>query len=242
MRRVPTTGNAPPGPGRARAVRLALVSCYGALGLLAALSGCQNTRAPKGDPLVGDIHPKPGFGPAPPAGKTSRSASGVPAIPTATAATSPAEIAQSGPQPLDDPLTGGRPLGIPGGGAGQTTGGWQGTPTAGPGGKVNPGLGAPEMVARPLPPAPPPNPGVVPAGSWHSPYAGLSYEQLQDRLSARKVTMQHQETVPGGWKFTCSVPNPFNPDFSRTYEATARDYKSALIAVLDKIDSDRQPR
>jgi hypothetical protein len=54
--------------------------------------------------------------------------------------------------------------------------------------------------------------------------------------------MQHQETIPGGWKFTCSVPNPSNPDFSRTYEATARDYRSALIAVLDKIDSDRPPR
>src|SRR5947209_5775051 len=83
--------------------------------------------------------------------------------------------------------------------------------------------------AQPLPPDPGGVPaGVVSAGAWQSRYAGMSYEQLQDQLSARKVTVQHQETIPGGWKFTCSVPNPFNPDFSRTYEATARDYRSAL--------------
>jgi hypothetical protein len=236
-------------PGPARAARLAFASCCGGLCVLIALSGCTHaTRGPTGDPLVGEIHPKPGFAPTPTKNKTtSSSRSGVPAIPTATSATSPAEIAQSRPEPLDDPLVGGRPLNIPGGPTGQPAGSWQGTLTSGQGGKINPGLGAPELTARPLPPAPPPNPGgpqpgVVPAGSWRSPYAGLGYEQLQEQLIARRVAWQRQESFPGGWKFACSVPNPFNPNFSRTYEATARDYKSAILAVLEQIDRDRPPR
>ncbi|MBV9124862.1 MAG: hypothetical protein JO112_16025 [Planctomycetes bacterium] len=68
-----------------------------------------------------------------------------------------------------------------------------------------------------------------------------TYEQAQATLMARGVIWQRLETTgnPGEWKFSCSVPNRQNPSLSRTYEARARDYLSAIRAVLDQMDHDQ---
>ena len=67
-------------------------------------------------------------------------------------------------------------------------------------------------------------------------------DDLERRLKARQVTWWRGETSQGGYKFSCTVPNPVRPDFSRFYEATRTDFKSAILAVLEQIDRDRQPR
>jgi hypothetical protein len=68
----------------------------------------------------------------------------------------------------------------------------------------------------------------------------LSYEQAQAQLAAHGVTWQRLETTgDNSWKFSCSVPNPQNKFISRTYEGQARDYLSAMRAVLDQIAKER---
>ena len=64
-----------------------------------------------------------------------------------------------------------------------------------------------------------------------------SYEQAQAYLASRGVNWQRLETFgdQGEWKFSCSIPNPQNRLISRTYEARARDYLSAIRAVIDQI-------
>ncbi len=81
-----------------------------------------------------------------------------------------------------------------------------------------------------------------PSGVLASSAAGMSYDQLQDALAKFNPRSQRQETVPGGFKFTCEIPNPQRPEFSRHYEATARDYRSALLAVVEQVGRDRQGR
>jgi hypothetical protein len=93
-----------------------------------------------------------------------------------------------------------------------------------------------EAVSRPNP-VPNPPAAVPPAGTGFGPRrTPASYEELQAQLSARGVSWQRQETVPDGFKFVCSLPNRYNPRINRIYEATARDYKTAIQAVLDQID------
>jgi hypothetical protein len=205
------------------------------------LGGCKNAGTQNGDPLVGDMHPK-SFGNAPPPAKTSSSKGGspgeVPALPTATSTGSAAAIVTG------DPLTGGHPLNIDGPGGGQPVAAWQGTKlTAGPsGGDVTPNL-RPPVEVRPLPRDP--NAGAAPTGgapaapAWSSHAAAMDFDRLQQQLKERNVTWHRLETVPGGYKFSCTVPKPFERDVSLTYEATGRDYQSAILAVLEKIDAGR---
>ncbi len=68
-----------------------------------------------------------------------------------------------------------------------------------------------------------------------------SYEQAQAQLKARGVLWQRLEAVANQqWKFTCSVPNPHNPQISRVYEAQAASGLEAIQAILEQIDRDRQ--
>jgi hypothetical protein len=100
-------------------------------------------------------------------------------------------------------------------------------------------------------PPPPPSPAPAPAApaepvATHNIVLAnggqiTSYEQAQAQLAARGVSWQRLETWgdQGDWKFSCSIPNPQNRFISRTYEAQAHDYLSAMRAVLDQINKDR---
>jgi hypothetical protein len=224
--------------------------------MLATQGGCnlaqrngQNRDNP--DPLVGDMVPKsygPGAGTAT-AGATTKSKTGIPPLPSATSSTSMAEIVQRG-QP--DPILGEQPrLAIDSArGSAQPAASWQpGGISPAPAGVLASGQGGAPVGARlkePIPlvqplPAAGSLPGTVPSGTWSS-AAGMSYDQLQDALARLNPKSQRQESWNGGFKFTCEIPNPQRPDFTRVYEGTARDYKSALLAVLEQINRDRQGR
>src|SRR5438552_2226440 len=53
------------------------------------------------------------------------------------------------------------------------------------------------------------------------------------------VVYQQQDSVPGGVRFRCAVPSPQDPTVLERYEATAADYRSAVLAVLNQIDKSR---
>lgn len=224
----------------ARAVRaFPVLSCT--LFFAALLAGCNpSSRTPpgSGDPLMGEfVPPKYGTGPAPP--RTTKSP-GLPPLPAATAVTAPAALAGG------DPLVGGKDLAIHGAG-GQSDGAWQR-----PGQRNEAQLSGQTRegakLLTPTPVATPPEgvratPGatLTPVATWQGAQGGGSeYDQLQAALRARNVTWQRQETHQDGFKFTCSVPNPERPEFSRVYEATARDYKDAIRAVIEQLDGQRR--
>lgn len=247
MQRARETGKTPQVRGAAGAARRAFVC--GFVALLALPGGCNLMQRPKapaeGEPLFGEFH-KQTYAPAPPPGKTTSSKSADPgAPPSFSPATSTASI---GAIAGGDPMMGSHPLGIPNAVAGQNqqAGAWQGTKLTAnqPNANLSPGLRAPVVEALPAAPNAVglPAAGAVAPPPWTNPAAQASYEQLQQQLRARGMTWYRQETWQGGVKFSCSVPNPINPTFDRTYEATARDYQSALQAVLDQIDRDRPQR
>jgi hypothetical protein len=85
--------------------------------------------------------------------------------------------------------------------------------------------------------APAPAASTAPAPAPISNAPGSTFEQGLAALGTHHVTWQRLETVDtGGWKFSCSVPNPQNASVSRTYTATAADPVSALKAVLSQLD------
>ena len=241
MQRAQERGKTPQARGA-----LALACWSGALFTFALLSGCKAAGTQNPDPLVGDMHPKTFGNTPPPAGKTTSSKSGnagaIPALPVATSTGSSAAIASG------DPLLGSRPLGIEDAGREQPVAAWQGTKqlTSGQSGAdMTPAL-RPPMV-QPLPPDP--NAGAAASGgapatppAWSAQPAAAEFDQLQQQLVERNVIWQRLESYQGGYKFSCMVPKPFDRDVNRTYEATAPNYKSAILAVLKKIDDDRQPR
>jgi hypothetical protein len=59
-------------------------------------------------------------------------------------------------------------------------------------------------------------------------------------LQARGATFQRLETTGDGgeWKYSCSVPHPNNPNIRRNYEASGRDPRSAMVAVLKQMDQE----
>ena len=63
-----------------------------------------------------------------------------------------------------------------------------------------------------------------------------THDILQEQLRYRGVEWQQQEAVPEGVKFTCIVRNRNSTENSKIYESTARDYVSAVQAVLLQID------
>jgi hypothetical protein len=250
MQRAQERGKTPRARGTGRTACLALACWSGAL--FALLSGCntfQRSRDPKEpEPLYGEFHPK-SFGNAPPpAGKTTSSKSGnsgvIPALPAATSTESSAAIASG------DPLQGSRPLGIEDAGRGQPVAAWQGTKqlTSGqPAADMIPNLRPPVGQAQPLPPDP--NAGAtIPVGAraappaWSAQPAAADFDQLQKELADHNVISLRLEKYQGACKVSCTVPKPFDQGVNRTYEATAPDYKTAIRAVLSRIDDDRLRR
>src|SRR5262245_42076740 len=239
--------------GNGRRARVALLACAAAscaLFVLSAGSGCNpgSKVAANGDPLVGEMHPQPKLytidkGTSPQ--QRAQKSKAAPPLPEAISASSQAAVAQG------DPLTGDPPpLALASPGA-RPAGGWQATGTdAGRNDFLASKRGAPQLGAAPTLRAPEPVPfapradgaqgpsAVVPAGAGPaSPAAGWDYDQLQAQLRARRVTWHRLESFGDGFKFTCQyVPDPAHPDFHRMYEATARDYRSAILAVIERID------
>src|SRR5207247_1642178 len=85
-----------------------------------------------------------------------------------------------------------------------------------------------------------PTPGVTRTDAFASPVGGNGdYDALQARLKGHRVTYQRQETYQDGYKFTCVAQHPTNPNRERQYEAIARDYRSAILAVLEQMDQGR---
>jgi hypothetical protein len=220
--------------------------CCTALALLP-VGGCRSTGGgpnKSGDPLVGEWVPK-GFTAAPAPPRNTSKGGGVPPLPQATSTSSTAAIAQG------DPLPGSRPLRI---NNGKGSDGWQRLPAEqerNPGqlttGQGNPAGGVNLRRPEPVPVAPvgqawqAPG-GVVPTSTWPGTSTPSDYDQLQAQLKARGVAWQRLETLSDGYKFTCSVPNPEHPEFSRIYEASARDYRAAIHAALEQIDRSQMQR
>jgi hypothetical protein len=252
MQRAQERGKTPQARGASRTACLALACWSGALFAFALLSGCntfQRSRDPKQpEPLYGEFHPKTFGNAPPPASKTTSSKSGnagaIPALPAATSTGSSAAIASG------DPLLGSRPLAIEDPGRAQPVAAWQGTKQLTSGqsaADMTPNLRPPIVQPHPLPPDP--NAGVAVAGgaraappAWSAPPAAADFDQLQKELADRNVTSLRLEKYQGGCKVSCMAPKPFDRGVNRTYEATAPDYPSAIRAVLDQIDRERQPR
>jgi hypothetical protein len=186
------------------------------------------TAAPAvGDPLYGSDPAQKN----PPAAAPSRSKSAaLPAAPASNSSTSNVAMA------LGDPLPGSRPLAIED--VNKKPGGWQG-PGAGSSsgaqltGSVGVNLQKPEAIVDPVQ-----RPTTLPvAGTAPAAPSAADLDQLQAQLKQRGMTWQHEESVAGGVRFTCAVPNRHNPDINRFYEATAPDLAAAIRAVLQQIDS-----
>jgi hypothetical protein len=152
--------------------------------------------------------------PPPPAPSGSASTAALAATSAPLDATHDLRIANPAPPPGSDPR---RPADAPT---------WQGQTAS--------------NTAPPAPPAPAVAPGPAPSIVSVASAQVTTYEQAQAALAARGVSWQRLETWGdrGDWKFSCSIPNPQNRYISRTYEAQAHDYLSAIRAVLDQINKD----
>jgi hypothetical protein len=225
------------------------------LALCTLITGCagNTNKLAQGDPLYGETQPRGKGVPAVPPPQPANNRGQVPPVPTATSSPSNAAMASTG-------LPGGRSLAIAQNQP--NTPATPGVPTA----AVN--LKRPEPIVVPIPrDTPLPGPGVVPSnvlmtGSWmpqhpvSPPSQGnlvsqprpspvvqalgqASDDTLQAQLRSRGVSWHKKEAVPEGVKFSCIVPSPTNPESTRVFEATARDYPSAVQAVLQQIDQQR---
>jgi len=117
------------------------------------------------------------------------------------------------------PLPGGTDLRI-----GNTSpGNWPGQPGA--------TLQQPALAAQPVSSVR----GVSPTGA-----RALTYEQAIALLAAKGVKWRKLEMIVerNESKFSCSIPNPQNPNISRYYEASAATDLAAIQAVLDQMDKD----
>jgi hypothetical protein len=210
--------------------RLALV-----LPVLAA--GCANdSRAKTGDPLTGG-------GPEIPARSQTASApapqSRVPPIPVPSSATSAAALAGGAYQPLDPT----RELSIGNGNPKPAAGTWRDPNAPVQASLTSPQPGATGTAPGQLTslPTAPNRPTAQPAPIrpvTTSP--GASADALLALLKARGVTWYRLENLAdsGECKFSCSIPNPTNPNIRRTYEARGQDPRAAMIAILQQIDKE----
>jgi hypothetical protein len=230
-------GQAREGPP-VRAARMAFFLGCTTLFLVSQVGGCNpSTRTPKagtGDPLMGEFHQKK-YDPGPVPPRSSKSP-GVPPVPQA--GSSGTNVSLVGPA---ESLSGGKPLAIQDAG-GRGDPGWRvpGQKGAPPPAREDVKLQPPRTDVVPVPVIPLEKGSPAPIQQVNYPGNAGDYEQLQAALRARGVTWQRQETFADGFKFTCSVPNPANPDFSRIYEGTARDYRAAIRAVIEQIDRQRR--
>ena len=205
-----------------------MVSLRGTLlgGALIGLAGCAGPNHVAGDPLLG----KPAAAPA-----AAPAASPTAAIPLVSAAPAPSSSGNASTAALASSTAaspdGSYPLRIGGGtpGDGRT---WSG-PNA-----------STASLQRPEPPGDPvahgdPQPArLTPPQTASTAPTAMTFEQAQAQLEAKGVIWQQWSQADGQWKFSCAVPNPQDRTKSRRYDATGRDYVSAVQAALDKITSD----
>jgi hypothetical protein len=236
--------NARPG-GRALVL---LVTAAGLAWTVSGCSGLNESRVKPGDPLMGEKQPSgPTIGPPQP--PQNRANMQVPNGPTATAAKSNAQMAAN-----VDPLLGGKTLVIPDPNQPtQTVGGWQPKDKQ-PGVVV--GAGGPGVTIRApeqpgIQPVPPPtiNGNLPPVPNTNAttpapvPVTGTGpfpdYDQVVAALKQRGMVWQTQQGVAGGVRFTCGVASSQDPTQIQVFEATAPDYRSAMLAVINKIDQSR---
>lgn len=210
--------------------------------LLLLLTGCTgDARRKDNDPLTGDGPALPARGEAR-ADATIPPRSSIPPLPSPTSAASNAALAD-GALPSLDPT---RDLRIGNRDAGAPTGAWRG-PAEGTKTTLNPPQPDPERPRQDQLTSEPkstPRADVRPASAIQpvSGSSGPGADALLALLQARGVTWHRLETWgdSGEWKYSCSVPNPTNPNIRRTYEARSRDPRSALMAVLTQMDQERR--
>jgi hypothetical protein len=77
------------------------------------------------------------------------------------------------------------------------------------------------------------------SGTWGSANPVSNNDSLQAQLKARGVLYQKEDRVPEGVRVSCIVASRQNPSITRVYEAVARDYPSAVQAVLKQLDQQR---
>jgi hypothetical protein len=230
------------------------------LGLLPALVGCSSApHTHSGDPLFGEYYPKgPNGQPMPPANTSPNktTSAGVPPYPTTNAASSTAAIAG---------LSGGRPLAIDEKtGTNWTLTNTTNTPPNVPAGNGSPIVQpVPRDTSGPVasnagtpsnsPPAPvgnsanPPS-TILTTGSWTTgphpppnvgpvaPLGTVTPEILQSTLQGKGAVGLKREDTPEGVRVSCYVPQRSNPANLRYLETVARDYPTALQALLQQID------
>lgn len=215
------------------------------LALLAALfwtAGCANDSQLKRDDPLGGGGPAIPLRGETPASTTSAPRSGVPPLPVPNSATSNAALAGGAFQPLDPT----RDLRIGTGDPNPKPGTWRG-PAEGANAALNSpqpvdDKGTPGQLTSQPGPVPragvPPAVGIQPVGAM----SGASADALLALLQARGVTWHRLETWgdAGEWKYSCSLPNPSNPNIRRTYESRGRDARSAMTAVLTQMDQERR--
>ncbi|MBM4072757.1 MAG: hypothetical protein FJ271_28095 [Planctomycetes bacterium] len=218
--------------------RLALVAAVLVAGLATGCNVLQGSKDKKHDPLFGEYGPKKDSGSGP-----TKTSANVPPIPSASS-NSNAALAMA-TLPGSKQLSIGEPERPP-----------SKTPTAGtltsavpPPAVVPPGgVAANAVLAGGAPPGsatlsrPQPVVVSVPRDSAVQ-TAGANQEQTSEfflsPLRARGVSWHRADSVAGGIRFACIVPNRQNPSVTRIFEATAADFPSAVNAVLQQIDNQK---
>jgi hypothetical protein len=212
------------------------------LPVLLLCASCSNdSRVRDNDPLTGGGPAIPARGETP-AATASAPKTSVPPLPAPSSATSNAALAGGAFQPLDPT----RDLRIGDSKPNATPDNWRG-PTTAAGATLNApqpandARSSGQMVSQPKATARSeirPVSSLVQAAGSH----GASTDALMALLQARGVTFQRLETSGDNleWKYSCSVPNPANPNIRRTYEARGRDPRSAMAAVLKQMDQEQR--
>jgi hypothetical protein len=216
-------------PGKVRqAGSLTCRACLLGISFSAALflTGCSGllhgSKNHKTDPLLGDPAKDGDKGGS---GGPSRTGSNVPPIPSASSSSN-AALAMATPLPGARPLSIGEPLNEQARPATALT-----SANNVPGGAT---LSRPPPVVVPVPRE---TADAQPALMTVA--ANQSNEYFLSQLRARGVSWHRADSVPGGIRFSCIVPNRQNPTVTRTFEATAPDFPAAVNAVLQQIDQNR---
>jgi hypothetical protein len=247
----------------ARASRYKSLCAWAVIGLgcLPFITGCTTThpQTHSGDPLFGEYYPKgPNGQPMPPPPPPNKTTSlGVPPYPSANSASSTASLA------ANTNLPGGRNLAIDqtsgtnwtltntNNTANPAVASWpvvQPVPrdTSVPGPVASNGPPPPPAKVAPITIGNTSNP-IIATGSWSNgtqapasrnppPMGVVTPEGLEATLKGKGAIGLKQETVPEGVRVSCYVPQRTNPANLQYLETVARDYQSALQAILQQVD------
>jgi hypothetical protein len=185
----------------------ALVALFFSVASFALMNGCASTNHAQGDPLVGE---QKGTQPVNPPTVPAKTSSVIP----------PPPMTPSGSNAALASLSGGRPLAIQ-----EAT--WQRN-TQSPPGNIGPGAG-PQVQAVPREGQTP----IQPTG-WAP--SGPSTDSPDAMLQSRGVLNPQQENVPEGVRVSGFVRDRVTPTRLQFVEATARDYATAVQALVQQID------